>query len=313
MKFTYVRKEDPRKMRAKSPAAHIAADETTPIVTVDILRANELLKQNVSEARIRDLIRNGTLDRLALDLPWDHFNELLAAGIEPRMIQVIKRAYSLASAQTAATIKAALGYQPVLTFDARNPRLQQWIADNTGNRIVEATNETKIGVRAAVDIALSEERSPTEVWRSVYRSVGLTSRQAMAVDRYEQGLIGAGTNPGLAADQADSFADRQLRYRANVIARTETMLAANQGLNEGWEQAADKGFFERKDAKVQWVTTPDDRLCPTCENMDGELRDADGMWSVKIMNSKGITIDVIETDNPTDSHPQCRCTSILVL
>jgi SPP1 gp7 family putative phage head morphogenesis protein len=89
--------------------------------------------------------------------------------------------------------------------------------------------------------------------------------------------------------------------RAEVIARTETMTAANEGQSLLWDQAVEDGLLTGKEQQV-WIVTPDDRLCPICEPMDGEQVGLDEAFDV----------DGEEIDGPP-AHPNCRCTTGLVL
>lgn len=78
--------------------------------------------------------------------------------------------------------------------------------------------------------------------------------------------------------------------RAEVIARTEVMDAANEGLALGWEQAQEEGLLG-PDAKKVWIATSG--CCDECESVDGEEVPLDDDFSVG--------------DDPP-LHPNCRCT-----
>ena len=85
--------------------------------------------------------------------------------------------------------------------------------------------------------------------------------------------------------------------RADMIARTETMLAANEGQRQAWDQAVEKGLLTGDD-KATWIITPID-ACPECEALDGETRDLNGEYP----DPGG--------DGPP-LHPNCRCTEGIV-
>lgn len=80
--------------------------------------------------------------------------------------------------------------------------------------------------------------------------------------------------------------------RAELIARTETMRAANEGQRQSWDQAVDKGLLEG-DEKREWIVAED--ACPECDVLDGQLADLDGQYP----DDGG--------DGPP-LHPNCRCT-----
>lgn len=82
--------------------------------------------------------------------------------------------------------------------------------------------------------------------------------------------------------------------RANVIARTESMRAANGGQREAWLQAVDSGLLSGR-ARRTWIATPDEGVCPLCEALDGQTADLDGEYP----DDGG--------DGPP-LHPNCRCT-----
>jgi hypothetical protein len=50
--------------------------------------------------------------------------------------------------------------------------------------------------------------------------------------------------------------------RAELIARTETMRASNEGQQEAWDQAVEEGLLTGNEQQ-EWIVTPDDRLCPS--------------------------------------------------
>lgn len=84
--------------------------------------------------------------------------------------------------------------------------------------------------------------------------------------------------------------------RAELIARTESMTAANEGQREAWDQAVDAGLLTG-DERREWIATSD--ACDDCSELDGETTDLDGEYP----NDGG--------DGPP-LHPNCRCTEGIV-
>lgn len=78
--------------------------------------------------------------------------------------------------------------------------------------------------------------------------------------------------------------------RAQAIAETEIMAAANAGQRLGWEQQVESGFLSGKEKRV-WVTFPD--ACPLCDDLEGETADLDGEYPDGIPGPP--------------LHPRCRC------
>lgn len=82
--------------------------------------------------------------------------------------------------------------------------------------------------------------------------------------------------------------------RAEMISRTETMDAANEGLAQSWDQAVSDGLLTGNEKKV-WIATSG--CCDECDEVDGEEVPMDDDFSVG--------------DDPP-LHPNCRCTMGLV-
>ncbi len=95
---------------------------------------------------------------------------------------------------------------------------------------------------------------------------------------------------GLDAAYEDILAAVGDEDRADMIARTEIMDSANEGLVQGWAQAQDAGLLP-PDATKQWIATSD--ACDDCDEVDGEEVALDDDFSVG--------------DDPP-LHPNCRCT-----
>jgi hypothetical protein len=94
-----------------------------------------------------------------------------------------------------------------------------------------------------------------------------------------------------------------------MIARTETMRAANMGAFDEWRAAGDAGLFDVRSAQRIWIATPDDRACDDCLSLDGEV----------IGFEETFTVPGEETDDEESSlsadmpplHPMCRCSTAL--
>lgn len=100
-------------------------------------------------------------------------------------------------------------------------------------------------------------------------------------------------------------------YRAERIARTETLKASNEATSTAYEQT---GYVTGK----EWVVNPD--ACPECEAFDGKTIELDDTFlgigsSYTYTDEKGEehskTNDYASVDDPP-LHPNCRCTIIPV-
>lgn len=149
-------------------------------------------------------------------------------------------------------------------FDVTDPRAVQWIKQHAGDLITGVSKRTREEIRDLVEEAFTEQYTVDEL-----------------------------------ADEVDDIIGDE--SRAETIARTETMRASNEGQNAAWEQAQDAGLLTGDEVRV-WITTPDDRLCPICEPLDGE-RAAFG---------DTFEVDGDDLEGPP-AHPNCRCVLGLVI
>ena len=74
--------------------------------------------------------------------------------------------------------------------------------------------------------------------------------------------------------------------------------ALNQGQQALWDEAADQGVIDDGEFLKTWLTAPDDRLCPICEELEGESVEMSGDFSIGV--------------SQPPAHPQCRCATGLV-
>ncbi len=197
-----------------------------------------------------------------------------------------------------------------LHFDLVNPEALRAAAEQAGRLIVDITQETRAAIRSIIARSFTEGITTQGSARLIRELVGLTEPYANAVLNLRLQML---SNPGkkiwagrtpirvprdgasfdLLMRRGGEYARRLLNLRARTIARTETITASNQGQLQLWKQAMDRGLLRFDEAKV-WIVTPDDRLCPICKELGGE---------VVFVNRPFSTGDFIPP-----AHPSCRCT-----
>lgn len=162
--------------------------------------------------------------------------------------------------EVVAPVKKIRGAADVqFTFDETNPAALSWAKQHAADLVAGISEATRDEIRSLIEDVF-DDVAPAE---------------------------------DLSARIADTIGDDA---RAETIARTETMRASNEGVQESWDQAVEEGLLTGKEQQV-WIVTPDDRLCPICEPLDGVTAPLDGEFE-----SDG------ETFNGPPAHPNCRCT-----
>jgi len=191
------------------------------------------------------------------------------------------RAYVEASLRTGAI---ALGQQMGIevSLNVQNPHVARWIAQYAGllaNRVNETVRE---GIRQALIEGLAEGITGREMRDRVLEAFGCVRNEAGKV-----------------------VADAPLRYRAEMIARTETARAESSGYRE---QAREAGVTE-----IIWLAAPD--CCDFCAEMDGKVVGIDKPFfgrgdTLTITDEEGaehsMHLNYADVDGPP-LHPWCRC------
>ena len=146
-------------------------------------------------------------------------------------------------------------------ISADRQRAAAWAEDRAAELVKGITEETRDRIRFVIARLLDQD-------------VPLTSREA-------RDLI------------AEAVGDAK---RAQLIARTETMLAVHGGRRDVWEQAQEDGTLA-KSARRVWVTAEDDLACPICVPLDGKRAKVGGEYPGGVQGPP--------------AHPNCRCTEAL--
>lgn len=175
------------------------------------------------------------------------------------------KAYQLVKTQTAKPRrKAAAAKTPPVkvdsAFDVTNPAAVAWVQAHAAELIDGISDTTKTEIRDLIESAFADQFDVYEL-----------------ADRISE-VIG---------DDA----------RAEEIARTETMTASNVGQQDAWDQAVEDGLLTGNELQ-EWIVTPDDRLCPICDGLDGVQAELGGMF----------VSDTGDQYDGAPAHPNCRCT-----
>lgn len=282
-----------------------AADRREPAFRRAFAEAVARAQTGVPAARLTALIAAGRIDeayRLA-DAAWVAASAAWRVSVGRQVRDALE-----AGATAGATAR------PVLTgrFDVTNPAATRWAQERSASLVTEVSRETRAGIRSVIGRAFTAGIAPREAARLIRGLIGLTSRQADAVLAFRGQLLrlqgkapGAAvetnlrrlSNRGLTAARVEAlverYAGRLLRQRAFLIARTEIMTALGQGLRFLWQQATQAG--ELDGLERVWIVTPDDRLCPQCEPLDGARAEVGGAYPG-------------EGGSGPPLHPACRCT-----
>lgn len=174
---------------------------------------------------------------------------------------------------------------PSFRFSIVNPRTAAFVQRYEMNLIQQISSETLSGIRSAISADIISGRNPISTAREFRSNIGLTARQEQAVRNYRKALEEGDTTAlsrklrdrrfdkpirrKMAAGEKISgkdidrytqrYKERYIKYRSEVIARTESMRAVSVGNQEAMDQMVDEGVVDPNLRKF-WVPARDDRV-----------------------------------------------------
>jgi hypothetical protein len=284
----------------------------------------ELIDDEVA-AKMRGVLRDSTsIEAVLATIPW--YEPGQPSAFWDKAIERIVQAYAdvlQASGDSEAKqlnekLKTTLQFQledtapvekaapkKVVPIAPVNPYAKRWIKQSAGNLIQQhITRQQKATIRDVLLDSFSKGQRAETIVDKVRSTIGLTTREAMAVENRRILLEDKGWDVDAVRAEADDYAEELRGVRAERIARTETIAAQAEGRNEVWRLAQESGTMPPV-VRV-WVAIPSfgatGRTCEICEGLDG---------------TEAAIGEAYETDLSDDvilhppAHPNCRCTEIL--
>lgn len=201
------------------------------------------------------------------------------------------------------------GFRTVFQFGIRNPTAEAWLRGESSNDIVEILGDQRTMIRNFLEVGLKAGDNPRttaldligriskETGRREGGVIGLTSSQeqwvrnyeaelrsdspsdallrALRDKRFDKSVLAAEANDEPLADElinkmVTNYTNRALQYRAESIARTETIAAVHKAQDEALSQAIGLGQIANDEIILTWNTAGDDRVRASHEELDGQ-------------------------------------------
>lgn len=209
--------------------------------------------------------------------------------------QVFQSAGTAEAAALAGKLRSRHSYVAI-SFDPTYPRAADLMRRNTLSFVRGFTGAQRESTRAALTEALRTGAGTVQTARMLRESIGLTETQRRAVENYRS-LLEDGDVQALSRDLRDrrfdssvlravedgeplgaekiarmveQYRNRYLQYRAETIARTETLRVVGQARLEALEQTLEQIELPRSRAVRIWAATQDERTRDTHSEMDGQ-------------------------------------------
>lgn len=280
----------------------------------DILQAFDTMQDQVTPD-IGALIEAGDLDAV--------FRALDGVRMPPYLVDTIRDATTTVAMTTGMATAAQFG----IRWNEVNPRVLEW-AERYTLQVLPA-GMTARNVQYTRDLIITGMESgwgAEKIGRMITAEVPLLPNHQDAINRMALKMANDGASARYIERMVARRTKKLTRWRANMIARTETMRAANMGQIFTWETAQQLNYLPDFTRKV-WLATGDDRTCPICAEMDGQtvaVLDESGILGEQFevthkatsMTAQGKVLSTAPLSKPyatmsPPAHPQCRCTMIL--
>lgn len=285
-----------------------------------------------SALRDNDVERASAVVARAISATEQEWRERVAEALQAVLVEA-GEATAAAATRRGSWLRAAAAEAPwdeqllraaafQAAFDAVDPLVARWAATQAGILITEIGPETRLAVRELITSGITQGIPPAKLAGQIREVVGLRSDQVDAIanldaqlrDPANRGRLITRFQPaptlrdqpgfrvripkgGLSEAQIDKrlarYREMQHNLRARLIARTETMRAANEGQAQAWRQAVDSGQLP-KDAKRVWITAGDSAVRDSHASLEGEVVGLEEPFSAGIEPGE---------------EPHCRCVS----
>lgn len=267
------------------------ADAREPALALALQHAWASTQATADIHKLLEAVRTGHADGMLAAFRLEIGHTALRRGFEGRVAETY-RTGAQAALEALGPRKAPFG----ASFTAINLEAVSWARRRAGLLVADVAY-VRDAIRRLVT-ASQEFGIPVRVLaRQVLEVIGLDARRMAALEAYgaEQWAIRA--DAGVVEARIQRYADRLRRQRSMVIARTETISALSQGQLALWRQAVARGLISTQRMGKRWIVTPDDKLCPYCEALDGEVVPLEAAWADDVV--------------APPLHPCCRCAMAL--
>lgn len=251
-----------------------------PRIRNGLIKAWNSIRNKQSLRQIEEALRTGGVDAVMRIL--DDTPKMISAGIRNELDDAIRDS---GRAAISVVPKSAI-IEETFRFSTTNTLSVEAIRNYELNLIQQVSSETIQAVRNGVHADIISGRNPIDTARNFRENIGLTQRQERAVRNYQRALeeldtaaldrrlrdrrfdgkVSRAIQDGRPLNKKDvdrltkRYRERYIKYRAEVIARTESLRAVSMGQQEAMNQALQSGAIDGTSLRKYWVTARDERV-----------------------------------------------------
>ncbi|MCZ7406286.1 MAG: phage minor head protein, partial [Candidatus Methanoperedens sp.] len=202
------------------------------------------------------------------------------------------------SAAEAAYLNRA--FDATLSLNLRSPEAEAWIEKYAASEIKYIDATSKQAIKQIILKSFQEGITSKEQAKLIKPYIGLTPRQATALENYTARLVEQDISSAMIDKLTETYSNKLLDQRAWNIAITEGHTASNEGFRAQNADAVERGILVPEKYERAWLVTDDDRLCDDCADLEDARADLpDGTFEGGGGNGPPL-------------HNLCRCTEEVV-
>lgn len=245
----------------------------------------------ITYQEIRKMILTGEIDSCIMERWYKDYSEFVKTYLVPEWKVMVEEAGNHLG-------KRFSGFE----FNPNNAEITNLIYERSAELITNSASYQIEAIKAMVQrAAVLQDITVDELAYVIRPVIGLYQGQSVANLNYYQFVRNSllENNPTMreataqkrAKAAAVKYAEKQHRYRAQMIARSELAFAYNTGEYGAVKQAQAQSLIGR--LRKQWITADDDRVCERCKALD--------------MTETDMEEEFPGAGRIPPLHPQCRC------
>lgn len=259
------------------------ARKMDPKIAQAFLDAMEGIRDRVNASQVASLLEQGRVDEVLAILSPELTEDALQ-GLQSAISQAVLDGGHAAAISQPPVI--GVNSAPVsFVFNATNPELARYAQQITSTRIREISNGVREVARNVITEGVIRGDNPITTARKLRDTIGLTAKQSQAVDNYRRALENLDSNAlkrGLRDRRSDGvitraisndkpltpkqieslverYRKRYIKYRSNVIGRTESIRSVQGAQHALFQSYIDQGRIKEEQVRRFWHYTQDER------------------------------------------------------
>lgn len=257
----------------------------------------------ITYAELRDIVESEDAPEKILNDWFQDYSKLIAERITPLWVASMMEGWR----------SNPLFQEMEIDFEFRTSErnVRRWLMERAAELVTNCGEEQREAIRYLVAECANHQMATAETARYLRATIGLTRQQVEANLKFyrsvkerlreEHPRMTTATIEKKARRAAARYAEKQHRYRAETIARTEMATAYHQGNDQAVRQAMEQGLMP--EVKKVWSTADDDKVCAVCRTLEGMEVEMDADFSVET----GVKVKRTMAAKLPPIHPRCAC------